>query len=159
MVTQFANRRGELQEILSVIKDCPDEDFYVTENNQRVYVDNEGVLKRLLKESHHVFILNDYEWDKKGIVLVWKSVGGDTTRNYVKLVANCQEAADALLTMLCWNFGKEMFVKLRKDSKLLYAFRKKGFNFEADRGAQLLLKRRQFFVANGVNNVIQHDKD
>jgi len=77
-----------------------------------------------------------------GVLSVWKSVGGDTIRYYLKLGAFDDNIADKLLTILLWNFTKDLYVKVRKDNKFLGVLKRKGFRFQAGRGSQVLLFRK-----------------
>jgi hypothetical protein len=77
-----------------------------------------------------------------GVLSVWKSVGGDKIRYYLKLGALDEKTAEQLLTILLWNFTKDLYVKVRKDNKFLGVLKRKGFRFQAGRGSQVLLYRK-----------------
>lgn len=139
MIESLKNLKKESGLLLEVIKNCNIEDFYLTENNQRLYINNPTALKILLKNSHHIY----YE-EAKGLVLVWKSFGGDKTRHYVKLIADDHSTAKNLLTILLWNYEKDLYVKLKKDSKLISAFKEKGFKFVGGRGLEILMLKQKY---------------
>ena len=118
-----------------------DYDFYITENNVRLYMTDKKHLKKFLRQCSMVFIKKE-RGDYKGVIGVWKSVGGGKTRYYIKLAATDFNMAKNLLTVLLWNFEKDLYVKIRKDSKFVSAFKNKGFRFHGGRGCQILLYRK-----------------
>jgi len=142
MIVGLKNIKKELYNLLNIIKKCNIENFYLTENNNRIFINNEATLKTLLKNSHHIYYEEDEE--RTGVVLVWKSVGGDKTRQYIKLVATDNETAKNLLTILLWNYENDLFVKLKKESKLISAFKEKGFKFAGGRGTEILMIKTKF---------------
>lgn len=142
MIASLKSLKKESNNLIEIISSCKNEDFYLTENNQRLYVNNLNVLKNLLKNSHSVFYEDRSE--NKGIVLVWKSYGGEKSRNYVKIIASNPETARGLLTVLLWNYDKDLYVKLKKDSSFISVFKEKGFKFAGGRGSELLLAKEKF---------------
>ena len=126
-------------------------DFYFTDNNSRIYANDKKSLKTFLKNSESVFVLKE-KGDYKGIIMVWKSVGGGKTRHYVKVNAENNKIAKDLLTVLTWNSSRDLFVKLRKDSPFLTAFKQKGFRFAGGRGIQILLRRKYIKPAKKTKN-------
>lgn len=141
MIEKFNGSSTHYNELLYIISNCNTEDFYLTENNERVFINNKVNLKKLIKQSYQIYFLNDYDMERFGVILVWKSVGGETIRNYVKVVSNSYEATRDLITALLWNYNNEIYTKIKKDSSILKAFYSKGFRFEGGRGTQVLLKR------------------
>lgn len=132
--------KKDFHELLDVIQSVNDEDFYITKNNERKFVNNAEVLLDLLKESKQVFYENLGK--SKGVVLVWKSLGGEKSRNYIKILANSKKTASNLLTVLLWNTNSELFVKIRKNSPYLSSFKESGFKFLGGRGTQILMVRK-----------------
>ncbi len=116
-----------------------DYDFYFTEDNTRIYITDIPSLKKLFKASEHIYALKE-DGDYKGIILVWKSVGGGKTRKYVKINAKDERVARDLITVLMWNCFDDLYIKVRKDSPILPAVKQKGFRFEGGRGSQILLR-------------------
>jgi len=156
MVKPFRlNKKNKLQlfMLLDFVKKNSDYDFYITENNLRKYVDSVESLIFFLKNSVSVYVSEDEDYN--GIVMVWKSLGGETERFYVKLVAANNSIAEKLLTILSWDFKKELFVKINKHSRVLNAFKNKGFRFQAGRGKQLLLRKEKMGAYN-VSNTFGH---
>ena len=135
------NKKSKLTDLLHFVEGLKDSDFYYTKDNQRLYVTDINSLKGFLRDSSQVYVCKDARGDYQGILLVWKSIGGGQTRYYVKVNAVSSKIATDLLTILTWNFNRQLFVKIRKDSKLIEGFKFKGFRFEGSRGTQLLLKR------------------
>ena len=127
--------------ILEFLNTHDNYDFYFTESNIRYYVTDKYTLKKLLKGSTVAYCSKN-KGDYKGLGLIWKGVGEDKVRYYVKLSAINHQTAKDLITVLLWNSNKELFVKIRKDSKFIDAFKQKGFKFIASRGIQILLNRK-----------------
>jgi len=136
-------KQPKLIALLDFVKHHPNNDFYLTQDNQRLSIDSMPRLQQLIKSS--VFCqAYQCDGDYRGIVLVWKGRGGDVQRNYVKILVKSPSDAEKLLTILNWNFHGELYMKISKDSPLLTVFRGKGFRFERGRGFQVLLKRNRF---------------
>lgn len=121
-----------------------DPDFYMTEDNKRIYMTSLKVFEKFLKSTTQRFVYENEDEDATGIVLIWKSVVDNLTRHYVKLIAENSHVAQALLTVVNWNCPQILYTKIHKTSPFLSAFRSKGFHFEGDRGKQILLKRSEF---------------
>jgi len=147
---------SEYFDLIDIVRNCDNQDFYITENNQRIFVKNTSDLKKLLKNSYNVFYEN--EFDRKGIILVWKSFGGEKARKFIKLVADSKQEVRDLLTILLWRYNKELYVKLRKESPYISVFREKGFNFIGNRGSEVLLFRKPYFDGARNNNVNVNNK-
>lgn len=113
-------------------------DFYYTVDNTRIYVTDSLSLKKMLVASRDIYISSDK--DINGIILVWKSLGGDKIRNYIKFNVNSSKILKNLITTLMWNNSQELFIKIKKDSKYVEALKQKGFRFSGGRGTQILLR-------------------
>jgi len=137
------NKKSELKlsMILDLIKHNPDSDFYFTHDNQRIYIKSIAEVKQFIKNSHKIFLSEDERTDYNGLIAIVKSIGGDTIRYYVKMVAPSDKIADRLLTVLLWNVKNELYVKINKRSRFLKTFYNKGFIFVGGRGIQVLLKK------------------
>ena len=118
-----------------------DYDFYITESNVRLYMTDKSNIKKFFKQTATVLYKKE-RGDYKGVVGVWKSEGGGKTRHYIKLNADTFNTARDLLSVLLWNFEKDLYIKIRKDSKFVSAFKNKGFRFKGGRGCQILLYRK-----------------
>jgi len=154
LIKQYNQTSQSLFDILDVIKSFK-ESFYFTENNERIFVTDEHLLKKLLRQSAHIFYEdNDIN---SGLVLVWKSKSSELTRYYVKLLANNEDTARRLLTLLLWNTKKDLFIKIKKDSLYLKPLRQKRFEFSGGRGSELLLKKRFVFSENNSKVFIKNN--
>ncbi len=122
-------------------------DFYYAHENARVYITDYMSLKNLLRQSNNVYQLKERD-TYVGVILTWKSVGGGKERHYVKVCAKNEKVANDLLTVLLWNTKTDLFVKIRKDSKFINVFRRKGFKFKGGRGIQILLHRKYKPIAS-----------
>lgn len=146
MVNCFKKKQSEFLDLLEIIENCSDDDFYLTRNNKRIFIKTSDNLKIILNESHHIYYENlDTE---KGIILIWKSVGADIKRNYIKIAASNSGVARRLLTTLLWHYPESVFIKIKKNSPLIPIFKEKGFKFIGGRGSQILLERSKFFSEN-----------
>ena len=137
--------------LLDFIRNNPSEDFYITSNNRRVSIGNEKSLKELLKQSRYIRVIVN-KGDVLGIILLWKSVGNNVTRYYVKLNAINKDVAENLLIVTLWNTEDDLFTKFKKDSEFLPLFRNKGFEFAGFRGpmgfegSEIFLKYSKFKI-------------
>lgn len=144
--------------LLDFITHYSDEDFYLTENNDRVYITDFISLKKLFKNSKDVYVLEE-KGDYQAFCLTWKSIGVEKTRYYVKLLATNIDYASDLLRCFLWNVNEELFVKINKHHKLLDVFKKYGFKFIGGRGRQVLLKRDKFVRTNEHESLAREGKD
>ena len=134
--------------VLDFLRHYRNEDFYITDNNERKVVCDEKTLKKFIKENRSVYIIED-KGDIKGIIGIWKSLG-NVERFYIKLNAVDAKVADDLLTALLWNNRKYLHVKIKKDSNFLKVFKNKAFEFRGDRGREvLLILNNQYRKTNG----------
>lgn len=146
MVEEYRPKHFNL--LLEFVRMFRNDDFYVTENNERKIVRDEKTLKKFIKENRSLLLIKEYG-DIKGIIGLWKSFG-NIERFYVKLNATNIKIADALITVLLWNNRKFLHVKIKKDSPFLQVFKNKGFEFRGDRGREVLLTlNNQFRKTNG----------
>jgi len=144
MIQRFnTHDKNKYPALLDFIKNNQDEDFYLTENNDRVYVTDAISLRKMFKNSKDVYVFED-KGDYQAFCLSWKSIGGEKTRYYIKLLAANTEAASNLLRCFLWQVTDELFVKINKKHIFLDVFKKYGFKFIGGRGRQVLLKRDKF---------------
>jgi hypothetical protein len=136
------NKDSTLRDILQVVTSSQDWDFYYTKDNSRIFVQDTACLKDFLKQCTDIYFSNTDD-DIDGIVMLWKSLGGDKTRYYVKIKASEEKVAENLLTVLLWNVKQDVYAKIRQDHKFYDIFKHKGFRFEGGRGVQSLLKYRK----------------
>lgn len=137
--------------LLSFIKENISEDFYFTENNSRIIIKDENSLKKLLKSCSNINIIEE-KGDVLGVIMIWKSVGNNLTRYYIKLNAINDSIADKLISVLLWSKKNDLFVKIRKSSKFYKIFRNNYFNFLGDRGNEVLLVSNKYRNNNDNNH-------
>ena len=142
MIEKFVlSKNSKLAEIMQFIESNQDYDCYFTHDNTRTYITDEKSLKCFLRETICTYVYKE-NGNVGGLISVWKSMGGDVKRYYVKINAASAKIAQDLLTILTWNFNKELFIKIKKDSKFVEVFKYKSFRFIGGRGVQLLLQRK-----------------
>ena len=78
--------------LLEFVKSSKNEDFYITDNNERKTVCDERTLKKFIKEIRSLQIIEDHG-DIQGIIGIWKSFG-TVERLYIKLSATDEKIAD-----------------------------------------------------------------
>lgn len=127
-------------DLLSFVIDNKNNDFFYTKDNERKLIDNDTSLKILLKEAKVIYIdeLND---DIQGLVLVWEAVGGNLKRNYIKYLVTTPVILNNLLLQLIQNIKEDLYIKIKKDSPFLLAFKNSNFKFKNGRGKEILLIR------------------
>ena len=121
--------------------------IYIIKDNKRQTVRSWSEI-RLLMRSSSFAIRKEEKGCTTGVLFVVKS--SDLTRSYVKIAYKDLIDADDLLMVLNWNFNKEVYVKLERNSPLVNSFRKKGFKRCYDREGEVLLCRskneKRFFA-------------
>jgi len=131
---------NELIELWLFLKFHVHPDFYLTQDNKRVFITEFKILKKLLEQSHEILISSD-NGNIDGIILIWYGVAKDTKRKYIKINAKNEKIALKLLTVLLWNYlNSDLFIKINKQSSFIQVFRNKNFNFLGGRGREILLR-------------------
>jgi len=148
MIENFSTSK-HLRDVVDYLQTV-DNDFYITEENKRVVVNTVSLFKRLLKQSSAVRVSKEKDID--GVILIWKSIGNNVPRYYIKISSADKRVADKLLTAILWNEFIPLHVKIKKDSSLLSLFKNKGFVFQGDRGKEVLLTLNNTFRKKYVNN-------
>jgi len=136
-VVEYYKKR-DFFSLLDFIKNYQDSDFYITENNSRLIVKDEKSLDKFIRQCRDIMIITD-KGDVVGVICLWKSIGNNVYRYYIKLSAKDEKIADNLIKVLLWNTDKEVYVKIKKISKFLKIFKNNQFNFCGDRGTEVLL--------------------
>jgi len=150
MVKRFKkNNKEHVLNLLEFLKLHYAPDFYYTKDNQRFYIETQKHLNEFIKTCKDIWITDD-EREIKGVAVIWVAKGGEVKRDYIKMAAKNATAADALLSVLLWNYDRETYVKVLKTSRHLNLFYKKGFKFLSSRGTQLLLKRDKHIFRNNI---------
>jgi len=117
-------------------------DFYITENNQRFIVKDYKTLSKLLKKCYKILICEE-DSEVKGLLAIWKAIGGDKKRYYLKINAKDEDICEKLITVLLWNSNNEFFIKINKESSFIRILMNKGFKFFHGRGREILLRRAE----------------
>lgn len=130
-------------DLLEFVKNNFSTDFYVTENNQRIFIKDKESLDKFLKTSSIVYI-DKVPDGVNGVISLWKVVFDNVKRNYVKLNAKTEKSANALLSTICWTYNCDLYAKIRKDSRFINLFKDKQFRFLGDRGKEVLLVRHKY---------------
>ena len=123
--------------------------IFITRDNKRKTVRTWADIKALMRASSFAIRKED-KGETTAVLFVWKSNALNVTRNYVKIAYRDLIDVDDVLMVLNWNFNKEVYIKLDKNSPLINSFRQKGFKRCHDRGDEVLLCRssndKRFFV-------------
>lgn len=124
------------------VEDNRDSDFYVTNNYNRIYLNNKDGLDVIKNEGENILIYENTFNEVLGVIFTWIAKGGNKERIYIKLNAKNIEVGYDLLTALLWKYKKQiLFTKINKESDFVNVFKEQGFWFEGGRGKQILLKR------------------
>ncbi len=145
MIKHFScnkNSEKNLIFLLELVKEYNNYDFYNTFDNQRNYVSDILSLKKFIKSSVMSFIIETKE-EYEGLLLIWKGIGGNVDRYYIKVIAKNKKIVEKLLTVALWNFNGDLYAKISKTSDFLESFKNRGFKFSGGRGRQILLKREK----------------
>ena len=149
MIEPLTKKKLNYGELVTFFTDNFDYDFYITCDNVRLYMTDKINIKKFIKQTTLILCKKE-RGNYKGLISVWKSNGGGKTRYYVKIAATNFNTAKDLLTALLWAFERDLYIKIRKDSKFVSAFKNKGFRFNGGRGCQILLYRK--YVAKRKTN-------
>ncbi len=132
MITKLSIKNYiDLLELVQRVKDL-DEDFYITENRERKFINNEIIIKKILKK-HECYGI--YDGDLKGIAVKINDKG---FRSYIKFLSFYEKISNKLIQYILWKSDKDIFIKIKKDNKILKYL--KNFEILGDRGKEILLK-------------------
>jgi len=132
--------RKEHSKIEAILEDNIDlyGDFYFTHDNIRISIrDNIDVLYRCLRKGDIVI----YNENEKGIAII-TGYSDKAERKYVKILAKDEENVDDLLKIIQWNIRRDLYVKIKKNSKFLKCFQRNYYKFLGDRGNEVLLFKK-----------------
>ena len=137
-------KKKDLYSILDYCVHNKDNDFYLTEQNERKFFNSVSDIKKLFK-CHCLFGSINEKGDVEGIAIIWKSLGNNIIRHYLKITAQNEKIGERILKVLLWNFGHyELYIKINKQNRLLTTLKIHGFKFAGDRGKEILLKKDKF---------------
>lgn len=158
MVEQYKEKH--FLDLFLFLKVNRNSDFYYTKDNMRYFIKTEKDLKNFLKEVNNVYVVED-RGDIKGVIALWSSISNNGKRYFVKLNAENNSVSDKLLTVILWNFFKDLYIKIHKDSKFLSIFYNKGFKFAGFRGSneREFLLYRQKTISYNINKKDEENSD
>lgn len=142
MIENLKYKKMELFELWDFLKHNVHQDFYLTEDNRRIYITQFDIFKKLIKQSYLIFVSREFG-EVNGVIMVWRSRDKNIKRNYVKISSKDGNIANKLITILLWNHNKDLYLKMNKYSPYLNIFKQKNFYFRGDRGREVLLIFRQ----------------
>lgn len=137
MIVRYNDNKYFLS-LLSFVSEYKNNDFFYTKDNERKIIEDDDSLKAILKEAKLIYV-DEVEDDINGIVLTWESLGGNIKRQYVKYLVKTPIILNNLLLHLTQNSNEEFYVKIKKDTPYLLAFKNNGFVFKNGRGKEILL--------------------
>ncbi len=137
------NNSTRVSELFEFVSNNEDYDFYYYKADSKIYITDIPSLRTAIKDSVCNYTYSDKGF-YKGVVLVLKSDIPNNKRFYVKMNATDPKVALDLLTILLWNFNRDLYARVKKDSKFIDVLKYKGFRFVAVKGNQILLERKAF---------------
>lgn len=118
-------------------------DFYVTKNNNRLFLNNpkvcEKVYNDIMKRGDLCYVLDDGQI--RGLLMI-VGYADKAPRKYIKIATDSDKIADNLLRSLNWYFKKEVYLKIKKHSSLCRIAKKYKFYFVGSRGKELLFCKK-----------------
>jgi len=114
-------------------------DFYYTRDNIRISLrDNPEILFSSLGKGDKIVLDSENE---KGIAVItgWSD---KSPRKYVKILTRDEKLADKMLKIITWSLKCDLYVKIKKNNRLLKTFQRNFFKFVGDRGQEILLLRK-----------------
>lgn len=132
----------DINKVLGFLSENEDyyEEWYVTINNQRVFLKDPRVLTKYLKQvKRGEVILGNY--DESGFIYTWGKAEKNQ-RAYIKVMAKDYAVACQMLeNFLCNYKGINLYTKIKKNNPLKSVFLFFGFTFKGGRGKEILLAR------------------
>ena len=132
--------KKEKEEVGIIIDETEDyyKDFYITQNNERVFIDfnNLSLLYNYIKGGDKIVF--SYE---DGLMCVF-GYSDKSDRKYIRALPKNTQSADKLLKVLFWNVKIELWSKMKKINPIVSVFKDNNFIFQGNRGRELLLCRK-----------------
>lgn len=141
MIVIFSKNK-HFSDLVGFLSENITNDFYITENNERIVIKDGDTLNLLLQSCTDIWI-DENNGSVEGVIGVWEAKGGDKVRNYVKILCPDLNIASNLLKALVFNCSKELYIKIKKDSPHLPIFKNYNFKFKNGRGKEILLYREK----------------
>jgi hypothetical protein len=121
-------------------------DFYLTKNNNRIFVKQDiKVLFNSLKQGEKIV------YNEEGI-LITTGFSDKANRKYIKILAKNNNIANKLIKMFLWNIDTEIYAKLKKNNPLVNVLLDNNFKFFGDRGREILLRKERKEIKYGNKN-------
>jgi len=113
------------------------EDFYITSDRKRLFLNDSRLVKKLLKKQE---IYGIYDKELEGLLMIYRE---KTYRPYIKILSINKDVAKKLIAFLMFNFAEQdLYCKFKKQNPLTVIIQKYGFIFQGDRGQEILLFRK-----------------
>ena len=141
MIVKYNKKKHEIDLIL-LVKENFNYDFYITENNNRIIIKDNISIKKLFRNVTIAYI-SENKSEIDGVMLIWQAVGANVKRNYVKFNVLNKKVAENLLNTLVQDYKGKLYIKIKKDSLYLQLFKDNDFRFCHDRGSELLLVKEK----------------
>ena len=112
-------------------------DFYLTFDKQRIFLNNSKTIKKTIKYQE---IYGIFEKELDGLLLIYRTKG---YRPYVKILAKDRNSEYKLIRFLIRNFSdRDLYCKFKKSNPLTRIIQRYGFIFQGNRGEEILLFRK-----------------
>lgn len=120
-----------------------DSDFYITKNNERLFLNDIKICKKvfddIMKRGDMGFVAEENNVIS-GLALI-VGYSDKAERKYLKIHADSDTIADKLFKILAWNYEKSLFLKLKADNLFIKVAQHNRFRFIGNRGNEVLLCR------------------
>lgn len=107
-------------------------DFYINREDQRIYLNNENILKytfnHCLKHKDQAFICEDRSIIN-GILLIIQ----EKDKKFIKISATSKDYISDLLTYFTWNCYKEAFIRIKKKNPIVNLLNTKHFAYNPEK--------------------------
>lgn len=130
--------KKDKEQVTSLIREISDEyrDFYITKENLRLFIEvNLDLFFDCLKNGDKI------AFGDEGIAFItgWSD---NFDRKYLKLLAEDIKSADKLLKVIDWHVKTDLYIKIKRNNKLLPALKAHNFVFLKPRGKEVLYFRK-----------------
>jgi hypothetical protein len=131
------------------------QDFYLTENKKRIFLNNLSIISKILK-NQTVYAIEESEI--KALFIILKEKG---YRTYIKILSSNDKYTQDLFKFINWNINEEIYLKIKKlnpITRLLQIVNIKkipvyGFKFLGARGLEnLYIRKKREIKPNGYIN-------
>jgi hypothetical protein len=130
--------KKSLIDVYEIIKNDKFFDFYITENNERKFLNNRKIIKKVLDKEEMYGL---YDNSLKGILMINREKG---YRTYIKIMGDNEHTIGQLFNFLSMNFQNEdIFLKIKQNNHIVNISKRFGFGLIAYRGKEVLLLRNK----------------